>query len=43
MVAVVALIVFKIGPAHHLHHLVTTYHPLQRFARALIGGGRLAP
>ena len=39
--AVVALIVFKIGPPRHLHPLVTTYHHLPPFARDLLGGRRL--
>ena len=42
-VGVVVLIVFKIGQAQHLHHFVTVYHHLPRFARDLLGGGRLAP
>ena len=41
VVAVVALIVLKIGPAQHLDPLVTTYHHLPHFARDLLGGGRL--
>ena len=41
VVGVVALIVLKIGPAQHLHALVTTYHHLPHFARDLLGGGRL--
>ena len=41
VVGVTALIVLKIGPAQHLHLVVTTYHHLPHFARDLLGGGRL--
>jgi hypothetical protein len=42
VLAAVALLLFKTGPAHDIHHhLVTSYHHLPQFVRALLGAGRL--
>ena len=41
LLAAVALILFKTIPAQDMHHhLVTGYHHLPKFARALLGAGR---
>jgi hypothetical protein len=40
LLAAVALILFKTIPAQDMHHhLVTGYHHLPKFARALLGAG----
>jgi hypothetical protein len=39
VLAAVALLLFKAGPAYDMHHLVTSYH-LPQFVRALFGAGR---
>jgi hypothetical protein len=42
VLAAVALLLFKTGQAHDLHHhLVSGYHHLPKFARTLLGAGRL--
>ena len=41
ILAAVALLLFKASQAHDMHHLVTTYHLLPQFVRALLGAGRL--
>jgi hypothetical protein len=42
VLAAVALLLVKTIPAHDMHHhLVTGYHHLPQFARALLGAGRL--
>ena len=42
VLAAVALLLFKTGQAHDLHHhLVTGYHHLPQFVRAFLGAGRL--
>jgi hypothetical protein len=40
VLAAVALLLFKTGQAHDMHHhLVTGYHHLPRFVRAVLGAG----
>ena len=42
VLAAVALLLFTTSPAHDMHHhLVTGYHLLPQFVRALLGAGRL--
>ena len=42
VLAAVALLLFTTSPAHDIHHhLVTGYHLLPQFVRALLGAGRL--
>ena len=41
VLAAVALLLFKTSQAYDMHHLVTSYHQLPHFVRALLGAGRL--
>jgi hypothetical protein len=41
VLAAVALLLFKASQAHDMHQLVTNYHLLPQFVRALLGAGRL--
>ena len=41
VLAAVALLLFKASQAHDMHHLVTSYHLLPQFVRALLGAGGL--
>ena len=40
VLAAVAVLLFKTGQVHDIHHLVTNYHHLPQFVRALLGAGR---
>ena len=41
VLAAVAVLLFKTGQAHEVHHhLVTGYHHLPKFVRTLLGAGR---
>ena len=40
VLAAVALLLFKASQAYDMHHLVTSYHHLPQFVRALLGAGR---
>ena len=40
VLAAVALLLFKASQAYDMHQLVTSYHHLPQFVRALLGAGR---